>query len=216
MRRREERKSPESATRPGNAAVRGACTGNSRGFGLGRRSTGTRVSLILWSPADVIPSTCGSGGTGRRASLRSLFPKGSGGSSPLFRTTHRAGRSSNVRHRFYQRSADAKPVKLLGSPPLVAVLRPLPHNYWTYAAKLCNITFAPEYRARRGLGLDVHLLREGRSEHADEAEALSIQRIRLATGGVRGSTLEGAALLPCNRPDDGRRSGVMMLHPPST
>ena len=30
---------------------------------------------------------CGSGGIGRRASLRSLFPQGSGGSSPLFRIT---------------------------------------------------------------------------------------------------------------------------------
>ena len=28
----------------------------------------------------------GSGGTGRRASLRSLLPQGSGGSNPLFRT----------------------------------------------------------------------------------------------------------------------------------
>jgi hypothetical protein len=86
-------------------------------FGLGRRSTGTRVSLILWSPADVIPSTCGSGGTGRRASLRSLFPKGSGGSSPLFRTTHHSGRSANLRHRFCHLSAAAKPVGLLGNPP---------------------------------------------------------------------------------------------------
>lgn len=29
---------------------------------------------------------CGSGGIGRRASLRSLCPQGRGGSSPLFRT----------------------------------------------------------------------------------------------------------------------------------
>jgi hypothetical protein len=79
------------------------------------------------------------------------------------------------------------------------VLRPLPHNYWTYAAKLCNIIAAPEYCARRGLVLTFTFVREGRSEHADEAEALSIQWIRLAAGGVRGSTLEGAALLPCNR-----------------
>ena len=87
----------------------------------------------------------------------------------------------------------------LGIPPLVGVLRPLPHNQWTYAAKLCNIIAAPEVPRPTGSGLDVHLLRGGRSEHADEAEALPIQRIRLATGGVRGSTLEGAALLPCNR-----------------
>jgi hypothetical protein len=46
-------------------------------------------SAILQSPADVIPSTCGSGGTGRRASLRSLWPQGRGGSSPLFRTNAR-------------------------------------------------------------------------------------------------------------------------------
>ncbi len=30
---------------------------------------------------------CGSGGTGRRASLRSLWPQGRGGSNPLFRTS---------------------------------------------------------------------------------------------------------------------------------
>jgi hypothetical protein len=35
----------------------------------------------------VFPPRCGSGGTGRRASLRSLWPQGRGGSSPLFRTT---------------------------------------------------------------------------------------------------------------------------------
>jgi hypothetical protein len=33
---------------------------------------------------------CGSGGIGRRASLRSLLPQGSGGSSPLFRTSLRS------------------------------------------------------------------------------------------------------------------------------
>jgi hypothetical protein len=122
-------------------------------FGLGRRSTGTKVSLILWSPADVIPSTCGSGGTGRRASLRSLFPKGSGGSSPLFRTTQRSRRSANFATRFCQCLADTKPIEPIGHPPLVGVLRPIPHNYWTYAAKLCNIISAPEYCARRGLVL---------------------------------------------------------------
>ena len=34
----------------------------------------------------VVPPSCGSGGTGRRASLRSLWPQGRGGSNPLFRT----------------------------------------------------------------------------------------------------------------------------------
>jgi hypothetical protein len=33
------------------------------------------------------PSSCGSGGIGRRASLRSLWPQGREGSSPFFRTT---------------------------------------------------------------------------------------------------------------------------------
>lgn len=32
-------------------------------------------------------TTCGSGGTGRRARLRILWPKGRGGSNPSFRTT---------------------------------------------------------------------------------------------------------------------------------
>jgi len=45
-----------------------------------------------------------------------------------------------------------------------------------------------------GSGLDIHLLREGRLADADEAETLSIQRIRLATRGMRRSTLEGAVL----------------------
>src|SRR5687768_2399136 len=43
--------------------------------------------VILDSSASrSVPSLCGSGGTGRRASLRSLLPQGSGGSNPLFRT----------------------------------------------------------------------------------------------------------------------------------
>ena len=35
-----------------------------------------------------VPPSCGSGGTGRRASLRSLWPQGRGGSNPLFRIPH--------------------------------------------------------------------------------------------------------------------------------
>src|SRR5215471_3031343 len=38
-------------------------------------------------PALVILPSCGSGGTGRRASLRSLWPQGREGSNPFFRTT---------------------------------------------------------------------------------------------------------------------------------
>ena len=48
-----------------------------------RRALGYNRRL---QPVVVLPS-CGSGGTGRRASLRSLLPQGSGGSNPLFRTT---------------------------------------------------------------------------------------------------------------------------------
>src|SRR5690606_5979209 len=50
------------------------------------------VAGILCRSGDTVsrlggPIACGSGGTGRRASLRSLFPQGSGGSSPLLRST---------------------------------------------------------------------------------------------------------------------------------
>ena len=67
----------------------GGCPVSHRAVQLPSRcSTAADRFAILWSPADVIPSTCGSGGTGRRASLRSLWPQGRGGSSPLFRTSN--------------------------------------------------------------------------------------------------------------------------------
>ena len=45
-----------------------------------------RVRYNLKFRSLIVPSSCGSGGTGRRASLRSLWPQGRGGSNPLFRT----------------------------------------------------------------------------------------------------------------------------------
>jgi hypothetical protein len=164
------------------------------GFGLGRRSTGTRVSLILWSPADVIPSTCGSGGTGRRASLRSLFPKGSGGSSPLFRTTLRSRRSVNLGTVFCPRLARAEPFGPIRDPPSHRGAAATPTQSVDVRRQAVQYYVCPRMPRLTGSGLDIHLLREGRLADADEAETLSIQRIRLATGGVRRSTLEGAEL----------------------
>jgi hypothetical protein len=59
-------------------------------------SIGPTPRVILGFPAGLDPLTCGSGGTGRRASLRSLFPQGSGGSSPLFRTNTCTGSELTV------------------------------------------------------------------------------------------------------------------------
>jgi hypothetical protein len=71
-----------------------------RWTGGGSRSTGQDGFAILRSPADLIPSTCGSGGTGRRASLRSLWPQGRGGSSPLFRTNRFSAEPTCLLSRF--------------------------------------------------------------------------------------------------------------------
>ena len=49
--------------------------------------------LYFQVPASRFHPSCGSGGTGRRASLRSLFSQESGGSNPLFRTNLRSARS---------------------------------------------------------------------------------------------------------------------------
>ena len=54
-----------------------------------RSTGGSRLSIIEDSGQTFSPS-CGSGGTGRRASLRSLWPQGRGGSNPLFRTNLRS------------------------------------------------------------------------------------------------------------------------------
>src|SRR5829696_5540999 len=156
------------------------------------RSTAGDGFAILWSPADVIPSTCGSGGTGRRASLRSLFPKGSGGSSPLFRTTH-SYRAVDLGTVSCPRLARAKPLGPIGDPPTRRGAAATPTQSVDVRRQAVQYYLCPRIPRLTGSGLDIHLLREGRLADADEAETLSIQRIRLATGGVRGSTLEGAA-----------------------
>ena len=51
-----------------------------------RRSPDSGHMLYFQVPASRFHPSCGSGGTGRRASLRSLWPQGRGGSNPLFRT----------------------------------------------------------------------------------------------------------------------------------
>ena len=52
---------------------------------------GQGASYILGVSSRLLfSSSCGSGGTGRRASLRSLFSQESGGSNPLFRTNLRS------------------------------------------------------------------------------------------------------------------------------
>ena len=58
-----------------------------RGLATG---VGSPCYTFKFRPVVVHPS-CGSGGTGRRASLRSLFSQESGGSNPLFRTTIKKG-----------------------------------------------------------------------------------------------------------------------------
>jgi hypothetical protein len=166
----------------------------SSGWDAADARRGTKVSLILLSPADVIPSTCGSGGTGRRASLRSLFPKGSGGSSPLFRTTLRSRRSVNLGTVFCPRLARAEPFGPIRDPPSHRGAAATPTQSVDVRRQAVQYYVCPRMPRLTGSGLDIHLLREGRLADADEAETLSIQRIRLATGGVRRSTLEGAEL----------------------
>ena len=65
----------------------------SRGPSAGWRKATFSVYL-LFLPA-LLVLQCGSGGTGRRASLRSLFPKGSEGSNPFFRTSIK---SNDIKH----------------------------------------------------------------------------------------------------------------------
>jgi hypothetical protein len=63
----------------------GVTSARSRG-GYTARACGTVVLYNSKFQPVVFSSSCGSGGTGRRASLRSLWPQGRGGSNPLFRT----------------------------------------------------------------------------------------------------------------------------------
>ena len=93
--------------------------------------------VYTWSfqPGVFIPS-CGSGGTGRRASLRSLWPQGREGSNPFFRTNPESAGTPAPR------LAHCTPLALRGSLRSVRDLNrrgPL-HPAWLTALRLAHCT----------------------------------------------------------------------------
>ena len=81
--RRWRRGSRRSATRRAAKTTRDDAAQRATESG---ETEGPVTSKVYWV---VLPLHCGSGGIGRRASLRSWFPQGSEGSSPFFRTSLR-------------------------------------------------------------------------------------------------------------------------------
>ena len=101
--------------------------------------------LYFQVPASRFHPSCGSGGTGRRASLRSLWPQGRGGSNPLFRTNLR----SHVRRRLpaISRSAGAGclylPRASAGKPSA-----PLPPEVMSIGLRILPMRWSFEVRQR--------------------------------------------------------------------
>ena len=87
--------------------------------------------VYTWSfqPGVFIPS-CGSGGTGRRASLRSLWPQGREGSNPFFRTNPESAGTPAPR------LAHCTPLR----PSRLAPFRSRLESAWTPAPRLAHCT----------------------------------------------------------------------------